>query len=227
MAITRTDSLQSWADIITWMQANIVPDFLQSVEVDQTDNTLLVCTGVGGQKLFGIKMDTGIKAGKPYYIYHSDQTETEITWSTAYPTFRWAAVCKNGAIMRFSTTSSSNTESSNTSLIVLFTKNNLGRSVVITTSPSSNNAMKQMSSNVYVEAEGDNPTDAPLTFGMRLMEQTQLIPFATNPVSNVVSYTPNAYYVQCGNFYDIGYTTFVDANNVTYLTTGCWAVKDE
>jgi hypothetical protein len=226
MAITRTDSLQSWNDIIEWMQANLVPNFLLMVQVDPEDSTLINCYGLGGQKLFGITMTSGTTM-KPIHIYHSDGTETEITWSGNSPSFRWAAVCKNGAIMRFSNSSSSNTTSSNTSLIVIFTKNNLGRSTVITTKPTSNSAQSQMYTNVYVEAEGDNPTDAPLTFGMRLMEQTQLIPFATNPVSNVVSYTPDAYYVQCGNFYDIGYTTFVDANNVTYLTTGCWAVKDE
>lgn len=226
MAITRTDSLQDWAAIIAWMQANLVPDFLQSVAVDQTDNTLLNCTGIGGQLLLQLKMG-GSKALAAAYICHSDSSVTDLAPTQTGNTFRWAAACKNGAMMRFSYKNDGQSVSGSYTFALLFTKNNLGKSAVVVTKPANETPVQSMTSGVYVAAEGDNPTDVKLSFSCRNMEQTQLIPFVSNAVTNEISYTPDAFYVQCGNFYDLPYTTFVDANNVTYITNGCWAVKDE
>lgn len=226
MAITRTDSLQDWAAIITWMQANLVPNFLQSVSVDQTDNTLLNCTGVGGQLLLQMKMG-GTKNMQAAYLCFNNGTNIAIEPSTTTETFRWAAKCKNGALMRFSTKFETNTSTASWVFYVLFTKNQLGKSAVVVSKPINGTPIDSMTAQIAIVAEGDNPVESRLTFSIRNMNQAQLIPFATNAEYNAVSYTPDAYYIQCGNFYDLPYTTFVDANNVTYITNGCWAVKDE
>jgi hypothetical protein len=224
MAISKVDSLASWAEIIAWMQSNLVPDFLQSVSVDETDNTLLNCVGIGGQLLLQMKM-SGTKNLAACYICYSDDSNTSIAPTQTGNTFRWAAVCSNGALMRFSYKGGDNVTSGSYTFALLFTKNNLNKSTVVVTSPANAAPKDDMKGGVYVAAEGDNPGTVRLTFTPRQMDQTQLIEFASTPVQNVVSYTPNAFYIQCGNYYDNQYTNFI-SNSATYITNGCWAIKD-
>ena len=186
MAITRTDSLQDWAAIIAWMQANLVPNFLLMVQVDQEDSTLLNCYGLSGQKLLALKMG-GSKALASVSIYHSDSSVTDLTPTQTGNTFRWAAACKNGAMMRFSYKNDGQSVSGSYTFALLFTKNNRGKSAVVVTKPANETPVQSMTGGVYVAAEGDNPTDVKLSFSCRNMEQTQLIPFVSNAVTNEIS----------------------------------------
>jgi hypothetical protein len=231
MAIVRNDSIGTWSALIAWMQDNLVPKFFQSVEEDSQDNTIVVCTGVGGQKLFGLKKGADFYPSSCIY-YKSDGTSEEIDYpggtGTQATIFRWAAVCKNGALIKWAK-AESNTSSSNSTIMILVTKNNNGKTAIVTThsiQSSGTNAGAYMTTSVYALAEGDNPNLVPLTFTGRVMEQTQKVQFATNAASNEISYTPDAYYLQCGNIYDIPYNRFTD-DGVTYLTNGYWAVRDE
>ena len=228
MAIVKNDSLSSWAQFISWMQDNLVPNFFQSVAVDSEDSTLLVCTGVGGQKILGIVMAEGFYPSK-YIIYRSDGTIVEETCATSSVVFQYVAVCANGAMIRFSRYAD-NISSSNGMTAFLITKNNHEKTAVIATHYTSQSsdqyASLKFTTNVRCFAEDDNPNIVPLSFHSRVMEQTQKVQFATNAASNEVSYTPDAFYLQCGNIYDIPYNRFTD-DGVTYLTNGYWAVRDE
>lgn len=230
MAIVRNDSIGTWSELIAWMQDNLVPKFFQSVEEDSQDNTVIVCTGVGGQKLFGLKKGGGFYPTDCIY-YKSDGTSEEIDYpggtGTSATNFQWAAVCKNGALIKWAR-AESHSSSSNSTIEIVVTKNNNGKTAIITTkaSSSTSTAGAYLTTGVLAFAEGDNPNLIPLTFTGRVMEQTQKVQFATNAASNEVSYTPDAFYLQCGNIYDTPYNRFTD-DGVTYLTNGYWAVRDE
>lgn len=231
MAIVKTEGLVSQAQLVAWMQENLVPNFFQSVEVDSENNLLIVCTGVGGQKLLGIK----IRSESSFYpenfiLYKSDGTEVTLSpSSTSYtPQFRYAAICKNGAIIAFSRYNDNNS-TANSSAHLLITKNNLDKTAVIATGTgySSNvTGADYKARNLYTIAEDDNHVLTTLSFTLRQMQQAQFVQFETCPESGVISFTPNAYYMQSCDFYATTFTT-VTVDGVDYMTNGYWAIKDE
>lgn len=229
MAIRKTESMSNMSQFVTWLQENLVPNFFQSVEVDSEDNTLIVCTGVGGQKLLGIKMhSTSAFYPDSCILYKSDGTATTVAQATSTNTvFRYAAVCNNGALIRFDRYA--NNTDSNNPCIILISKTNLDKTAVVVTatfSSSGYTAGVYMSDSLRIIAEGDAPTMYYLTFSLRRMQQAQFIQFATCPESGVVSFTPNAFYMQSCSFYTSVFDT-VTVDGVDYMTNGYWAIKDE
>lgn len=232
MAITKTEGLASIEQLVAWMQTNLVPNFFQSVEIDSEDNTLIVCTGVGGQKLLGIQMQSeSLFNPINCILYKSDGTSETISQPVStifYAVFRYAAVCSHGALIAFSRYND-NTSSANSSSHILITKNNLDKTAVVVTSGKYGDGVKGhdiKTTNLYPMAEGDSTVISTLTFTPRTMEQAQFVQFATNPVYNAISYTPDAYYMQCGNFYSEVFNT-ITSGGVDYMTNGYWAIKDE
>lgn len=76
----------------------------------------------------------------------------------------------------------------------------------------------------YCVAWGDYDTST-FTFTGKSAEQTLMSPFCTNANMGETSYTPNAFWLPFGQYYNMGYGTLT-MNGVTYLTNGYWCIKD-
>lgn len=63
------------------------------------------------------------------------------------------------------------------------------------------------------------------TFYPSAQNQTQFASFTTYAKPDTTSYTPNAYYMPVGEYYDWSYGKFT-AGGDTYITNGYWAIKD-
>lgn len=64
------------------------------------------------------------------------------------------------------------------------------------------------------------------TFYPSAQNQTQFASFTTYSKPDTVSYTPKAFYLPAGQYYDLEYGKFI-ANGKLYITNGYWAIIDE
>ena len=76
----------------------------------------------------------------------------------------------------------------------------------------------------YCAAWGDDDTST-FTFTGKASEQSLMCPFCTNAIMGETSYTPNAFWMPFGQYYNMGYGELT-MNGVTYLTNGYWCIKD-
>ena len=76
----------------------------------------------------------------------------------------------------------------------------------------------------YCVAWGDDDTST-FTFTGKASEQSLMCPFCTNAIMGETSYTPNAFWMPFGQYYNMGYGKLTD-DGTTYLTNGYWCIKD-
>ncbi len=126
-------------------------------------------------------------------------------------------LCENGL---FFTQSSQNAQGS-----LLITKNNYGKTVIISAANSSGRGC--VDGNIALRvADGDEP---PLdnikshAFSPGKDDYTVLIPFTTHAEFGAISYTPNAFYMPIAQYRDVG---LLMIEGKTYITNGYWAVLD-
>jgi hypothetical protein len=125
----------------------------------------------------------------------------------------------NGGIMVIAGSESSNEMS------LILTKTNNDVTAVIVGSGSSNRA-NALTNSICAAAWGD-AEDATKTrwFYTSAENQTQFVSFTTYAKPDTISYTPNAFYMPVGEYYDWSYGKFT-AGGDTYITNGYWAIKD-
>lgn len=66
-----------------------------------------------------------------------------------------------------------------------------------------------------------------LTFTAQRTNQTQLVPFTTYCNAQTTSYTPDAFWMPFGEFYEVNSGKFLGPNGVEYVTNGYWAIRDQ
>ena len=125
----------------------------------------------------------------------------------------------NGGIMVIAGSESSHEMS------LILTKTNNDVTAVIVGSGTSNrtNALTQ---SIIAAAWGD-AEDATKTrwFYTSAENQTQFVSFTTYAKPDTVSYTPKAFYLPDGQYYDLEYGKFI-VNGKLYITNGYWAIED-
>lgn len=125
----------------------------------------------------------------------------------------------NGGIMVIAGSESSHEMS------LILTKTNNDVTAVIVGSGTSNrtNALTQ---SIIAAAWGD-AEDATKTrwFYTSAENQTQFVSFTTYAKPDTVSYTPKAFYLPDGQYYDLEYGKII-VNGKLYITNGYWAIED-
>lgn len=106
---------------------------------------------------------------------------------------------------------------------VAITKTNNNKIAFVFTTTLGNNAAAVFQ-NYHCVAWGDSTISANAFTG-KASEQTLMCPFCTNANMGDTSYTPNAFWLPFGQYYNMGYGTLT-MNGVTYLTNGYWCIKD-
>ena len=85
-------------------------------------------------------------------------------------------------------------------------------------------AMPNRYGNYHCVAWGDGEISANTISG-KTSEQTLMCPFCTNAIMGETSYTPNAFWMPFGQYYNMGYGTLTDGSS-EFLTNGYWCIKD-
>lgn len=200
--------------LATWLNANAVPDYFASVTYssgtitckDADNKTVLVLTCSG--ELSPAEFTFYIDSTNYYYL----------TWASYYvSTIKEAWACSNGIMLRF--VNPGNAAYENT---VIITKSSSGKTACVFTTA---NTLAAHNTNIRALAFGDASIGADITVPKAAGNQTQFVPFVTHPAFGHVSYTPNAFYIPAGQYYDSGYA-ILHVGNSDYITNGCWAIKD-
>ena len=134
---------------------------------------------------------------------------------------QYAYKCTNGIMLQIfnPTPGSGNT---NWKATILIAKTNNNKIAFIFSKD-----LKQDFSNLteyYCVAWGDDVISIN-TFTAKTLEQTLMCPFCTNATMGEQSYTPNAFWLPFGQYYNMGYGKLTD-DGTTYLTNGYWCIKD-
>lgn len=208
MAITKTN-VYGYNALRTWLNANACPDYFASVS---TSNYSIYAIDSSNHTLFTFAT-TNAK------IYKSESVYQEICWSSgmSYDSQVFTCVKCDGGILVLSTSSGS-------AFCFIITKTQSGTTAVICSMWDTRSTA--LTQNIAAVAWGD-ATDASktLTFTSSVQNQTQFVPFTTYAQPDTVSYTPDAFYMPVGEYYDWTYGKFSDGTS-TYITNGYWAIKD-
>lgn len=126
----------------------------------------------------------------------------------------------NGGIMVIAGSDSSHEMS------LILTKTNNDVTAVIVGSGTSNRATA-LTNSICAAAWGD-AEDSTKTFWFypSAQNQTQFVSFTTYSKPDTVSYTPKAFYLPDGQYYDLEYGKII-VNGKLYITNGYWAILDE
>ena len=215
MAITKA-TITGMADLAAWLSENACPDYFDRVT---WANSCLTCADADGNTLFSW-------SSSDYAVYKVPGGSAEIgnacsgdMISVNHPAT--AAKCGGGILITLHYTSSGYTYFAH----IVFTRTNSGQLAVIAVmAPDGSNGAAW--SNIHSAAIGDAADTAKLiSFTPSAQNQTLLVPFTTYAKPDTVSYTPHAFYMPVGEYYGIGYGKFT-AGGETYITNGCWAVRD-
>ena len=140
--------------------------------------------------------------------------------AASYSTFNGASIqygykCANGIMLPV-------TGSGNKTAHILIAKTNNNKVAFTFTKIHINTAAAY--TNCYCTAWGDENVNEN-AFTAKAAEQTLMCPFCTNAIMGETSYTPNAFWMPFGQYYNMGYGKLTD-DGTTYLTNGYWCIKD-
>lgn len=206
MAITK-DYLNTsdLGTLAAWMQANLVPDYFAAVTFG---NNTLTCADGEGNTLLTISAISGVVTA-----YKSASITVTLTSAIPAP-FTYACTCANGAIIE--------SVSGQNHGCMLITKTNNGATAIVFSAGTSGTVCR---SGIKSVAWGDGQAENTRAFYTSTEEQTQIVPFLTDAAFGAVSYTPNAFYIPVGQYYNAGIGVLT-ISGVNYLTNGYWAIKD-
>lgn len=143
--------------------------------------------------------------------YINDTTSVGKQFSQVY--VRAAYTCSNGIIIEYGS-------SSYQTMYVLITKTNNDKIAFIIP----NTLVVGGNSQVYCVAWGDENANI-FTHGTNAANQTIMMPFGTRSVLGTPSYTPYAYTITYGQYYNSGVGS-ISIDGTVFLTNGYWAIKD-
>lgn len=205
MAITKDYLNTSDLSVLAaWMQTKLVPDYFAAVTYA---NSTITCTDADGNTLLTID-SSNVTAYK-------SATNTSNMYNAAPQTWLYACMSANGAYLI------ANTVFGSTACMII-TKTNNGKTAFITSDEQATSVCRK---NIKRVAWGDTTPDTTHEFTAYTENQTQLVSFTTDAAFGDVSYTPNAFYIPIGQYYNLN-GAVLTIDGVNYLTNGYWAIKD-
>ena len=195
------------ANVASWLNANAT-EYFASYTMD--GNTMIA---KDAQNNVMLEWD-----GSNVKIYKSATVFDTKTADTASAGTYTIAKC-NGGIMVIAGSESSHEMS------LILTKTNNDVTAVIVGSGTSNRK-NALTNSICAAAWGD-AEDATKTrwFDTSAENQTQFVSFTTYAKPDTTSYTPKAFYLPDGQYYDLEYGKFI-VNGKLYITNGYWAIED-
>lgn len=194
------------ANVASWLNAN-ASDFFASVTMD---GYALVARDT--QNNVVLNWDSS-----QVTIYKSTAVSDSLTVDTSMNGKYTIAKCSGGILIISGT---SNTHHLN----FIITKTNNDVTAVIAGGHS--NLVTALTNGICAAAWGDaEDATKTCTFYPSAQNQTQFASFTTYAKPDTTSYTPNAFYMPVGEYYDWSYGKFT-AGGDTYITNGYWAIKD-
>lgn len=142
--------------------------------------------------------------------YINDTTSAAKMFSQIF--VRAAYICSNGILIEYGNTGYA-------SMHVLITKTNNDKIAFIIP-----NVLRVGDCTVYCLAWGDENANI-FTHSATQANQTIAVPFGTRNVYGTSSYTPDAYFIAYGQYYNIGIGP-ISIDGTVFLTNGYWAIKD-
>lgn len=219
MAITKTTFNTKTYDVLaSWMQTNLVPGYFAAVTYDSSTNTV-TCKNEDADTVLTIATASNNYVAITFYINSSAYVSRSYQY---FQTIDAVYASANGIILHFKYE-----YGGIYGLDILLTQTNNGDVAIVFPDDGSMTAGRESSlySNLRCIAWGDDTTGANFSFVPSNANQTQIVPFISNPPYGTVSYMQNAYYVIYGQYYGIGLGTII-IDGMIYLTNGYWAIKD-
>lgn len=200
----------------------------------------ITLVGLKGKKiadLYEYVNSDGIACIAGIRIYKSDEETYQEPFSLGSGTqsrrkLQYVAVCKNGMLIRFGyngLSADANVDNADYTCEILITlNNNMSTTVIVSSYSGDSSRLTNLSTDISSSSEDDDSNlIINLNYKSVSMEQWQLISFTTVGGSGIISYTPNAFYLQSKTFGFIPYfSRFMDSSGVLYMTNGFWAIKD-
>jgi len=229
MAITKS-TVTSMQALAEWLQANAVPEYFASVSIDAKTIT--------GSDANGNPLMVYSVTNHSFSIYKTSGGNAETftiatsSYSNAEPTTDNPAIAAKcgGGLMVLINREYSGSASGWYCLNFIITKTNNDITAVIAgtykDADKTGASVTSSTTNIHSVALGD-ATDAAKThsFTVSAENQTQFVSFTTYAKPDTTSFTPNAFYMPVGEYYDWSYGKFT-AGGDTYITNGYWAIKD-
>lgn len=209
MAITRTVINNDYSALQSFLQSS---GLFGSVELGE--NTVTMKDGDGN--ILSVISDN---SGSAQITAYADVSNSASGDYSINGHIQYAYKCSNGILLRIFNPNSGNMQWKAT---ILITKTNNNKIAYIFSKVLLNTTSNL--TNYYCVAWGDDGT-SDFTFTAKEAEQTLMCPFCTNANMGEQSYTPNAFWLPFGQYYNMGYGTLT-MNGVTYLTNGYWCIKD-
>jgi len=218
MAIQKL-SFTSIEDFFAWAEEALVPAYFAAIT---TANDKLTGYRDSGKTEPVFEYEYGW-SGK-FTAYKSASVSRYVTGGSGYSAqIPEVMTCKNGVIIGLGDP---------VYAYAIITKTNGGETATIIGANSS--GVSYACGTFYCTAWGDDTTlTASTAFTPRDANQTCLVPFMTDAPygrSNI-SFTPYAFYIPQGQYYNLGMGTFWTTDGSTfnkeYITNGYWAIQDE
>ena len=213
MAITK-DYLNTsdWSVLAAWMQTNLVPNFFAEAVIE---NSTLNCKDADGNILMSKGSGTGVITAYKSTTDSASMSPGSSTAGQALGKLTYACKCTNGALLVF--------EQGAYIAHVIITKTNNNKTAIIFCQP--NNATTTLTSLLNCVTWGDAMPNISYSFSAIPTNQTQLVSFCTDASYGSISFTPFAFYMPVGQYYNMGIGS-ITMNGHVYLTNGYWAILD-
>lgn len=155
------------------------------------------------------------------YVYFDETHYVQVEWSGVV--WDYGYIAEKGAMI------SAKISNQGYFGTLLITKTNNGKTAFVF-SAGINNSTAHCLTYLHALAWGDDPSTTSADYNQitrTTKKQTMIVPFLTNPIIGVSSYTPNAGYFLTiqSTIGNAAYGTVI-IDGVTYLTNGYWAIKD-
>ena len=194
------------ANVASWLNANATEYF---ASYTMNGNTMIAKDAQNNVRLEWDGSNVKIYKSATVFDTKSADTATAGTYTISK--------C-NGGIMVIAGSESSH----DMSFIITKTNNDVTAVIV----GSASNHVNALTNSICAAAWGDaEDATKTRTFYPSAENQTQFVSFTTYAKPDTISYTPNAFYMPVGEYYDWSYGKFT-AGGDTYITNGYWAIKD-
>ena len=212
----------SKVDTVSWLQDNAVPNIFSSISY--SDN-VITCYDSDNKAVFRWNLGSGTSGNAYLYRVPNDLTSAISVANVPFyenigePIYLFK--CDGGVFITQYYTSSGYSYILN----IIFTKTNqLKHATILNTSLNGSSA--SWNSNIYPVAVGDRSgAISSFSFSTSSQLQTQFVPFMTYTQGDSISYTPCAFYLPAGEYYNIRKGIFTSQTG-TYVTNGYIALKD-
>lgn len=195
------------SSVASWLNTVGYPDYFSTV----TYSDYTVTAKNADNKVIFEWDSGGIK------VHKSDSVYDTISFGTESSGDYTCVKCDGGILIM---TSGTHTNFAN----ILITKTNNG--VVAVIAGGAATRVAALTTNILSAARGDAEDVTKLrSYTPSAENQTQFIMFPTYAKPDTQSYTPNAYFMNTGQYYDLSYGKFM-AGGVIFITNGYWAIKD-